>query len=286
MHTIKGYKDEWRIQEYLLITFFISWLSWGILILLTALKFISFQSVLGIILFMIGGFGPTIAAIMCLEGKISFKKIWQFITEHKKKTIGYLLLFAGLMIAIVIFYDIFRGTTWVEPVTQTPFSASETTLCILALIGTFFFTTLLGGGNEELGWRGTLQPLMGKVISKKVKNRFLSYVLTVLAIGLIWAVWHLPLWFVSGGMQQSMNYGLFVLECIAMSAILGCIYEKTHSVLYCMILHGLANTLLGCLVPGSNWILVVGFIVMAILAIILGPRTSSPSLKVTTKTKS
>ena len=131
MHTIKGYKDEWRIQEYLLITFFISWLSWGILILLTALKFISFQSVLRIILFMIGGFGPTIAAIMCLEGKISFKKIWQFITEHKKKTIGYLLLFAGLMIAIVIFYDIFRGTTWVEPVTQTPFSASETTLCIL-----------------------------------------------------------------------------------------------------------------------------------------------------------
>lgn len=54
MHTIKGYKDEWRIQEYVLITFFISWLSWGILILLTNLKAITFNHPLGMILFGVG----------------------------------------------------------------------------------------------------------------------------------------------------------------------------------------------------------------------------------------
>jgi len=101
MHTIKGYKDEWRIQEYVLIAFFISWLSWGILILLTNLKAITFNHPLGMILFGVGGFGPTIAAIMCLEGRLSMKKIQNFIFEHKKKTIWCLLLFAVMLIMTV-----------------------------------------------------------------------------------------------------------------------------------------------------------------------------------------
>ena len=64
MHKIKGYKDEWRVQEYLLITFFISWLSWGILVTLSALGIAKLNSIVGMIIFVIGGFGPTITAVL------------------------------------------------------------------------------------------------------------------------------------------------------------------------------------------------------------------------------
>lgn len=253
MRIIKGYLDEWRIQEYLLITFFISWLSWGILILLTGFNIVKFQSVIGIILFGIGGFGPTISAIMCMDGKLSFRKVWKFITEHKKHTIGYLLLFAALVVAVM-------GLSSMEINSAIPW---------YALPVVFIICTLFGGGNEELGWRGTLQPLMEKVMNSKVKNKTLSFIVATIVIGLIWAIWHLPLWFVVGSTQQGINYGLFVVECLLLSFWLACIYRKTGSVLNCMLFHGLMNTLMGLFVVKLNWILVLGFVIITVLSIIL-----------------
>lgn len=78
MHTIKGYKDEWRIQEYVLITFFISWLSWGILILLTNLKAITFNHPLGMILFGVGGIWPNNRCDYVLGGKAQYEEDSEF----------------------------------------------------------------------------------------------------------------------------------------------------------------------------------------------------------------
>lgn len=253
MRSIKGYLDEWRIQEYLLITFFISWLSWGILILLTGFGAIKFQSIIGYILFGIGGFGPTISAIMCLEGKLSLRKIWDFIVSHRKGTIGYLLLFSVLSIASV----------WLSSMETNP------AMPLYALPVVFLVCTLFGGGNEELGWRGTLQPLMEKVMSKKIKNRTLSFIVATLCVGLIWALWHLPLWFVVGSTQQGINYGLFAINCILLSFWLAALYRKTHSVLFCMILHGLTNVLMGYFAIKINAVFIIGYIVITVLAIML-----------------
>jgi len=264
MRAIKGYLDEWRIQEYLLLTFFISWLSWGILILLTGFNIIKFTSVIGIILFGIGGFGPTIAAIMCMEGKTNVRKVWQFIVQHKKGTFGFLLLFAVLEIATIAL-----SSMEVNP--QIP-------LFILPVL--FIMCAFVGGGNEELGWRGTLQPLATKVIGKKVKNPKLNFILVALMIGIIWAIWHLPLWFVEGTTQQGMNYGLFFLECILLSFWLGCIYNRTRSVLFCLLFHGLTNVLMSFFVIKLNWVLVLGFIVMTALAVFLAKPRAKPQQKV------
>lgn len=260
MRSIKGYLDEWRIQEYLLITFFISWLSWGILILLTGLNVIKLNSVIGMIIFGIGGFGPTISAIMCLEGKLTFRKLWNFIVSHKKRTIGYFLLFVVASIAVI----------WLSSMETNP-EMPLYALPIVLLVCTFF-----GGGNEELGWRGTLQPLMEKVLGSKMKNQKLSYLVATLLIGLIWALWHLPLWFVVGSTQQGMNYGLFALDCILLSFWLAALYRKTHSVLYCMILHGLTNLLMSFFVIKLNWIFIVGYVVITAFAIFLGISDNKP----------
>lgn len=258
MRSIKGYLDEWRVQEYLLITFFISWLSWGILILLTNLHVINFMSVLGVILFAIGGFGPTISAIMCIEGKLDLKKMLKFIFGHKKKTVGYILLYIILSIVIV----------WLSSQETNP------EMVWYALPVVFLVCTFFGGGNEELGWRGTLQPLMEKILSKHIKNQALSFVVATLAVGAIWVIWHVPLWFVAGSQQQGMNFLWFALDALLLSFWLAALYRRTHSVFYCMILHGLTNVLMSFFVIKINWILIVGYLAMTVLSVALARGTA------------
>lgn len=253
MRKIKGYLDEWRIQEYLLIAFFISWLSWGILILLTALNIVPFQSVIGIILFAIGGFGPTISAILCMDGKLSWKKVGKFIFHRQKRTWWYLILFM-ILLALV------TGVSSME-------TNADMVWYILPVV--WVFCSLVGGGNEELGWRGTLQPLLTCTLGKRIKNPFVRFSLISLIIGAIWAVWHLPLWFVSGTTQQGMPFVWFAISAILLSFWLGCIYVKTSSVFYCMLFHGFANLIDSFFVIKINWIIIVGYLAVTALAIIV-----------------
>ncbi len=259
MHVIKDYKDEWRVQEYLLLTFFISWISWGILILLTALQVVKFMSVIGVVLFTIGGFGPTLSAIICIEGKLTLKRLGEFIFGHKKHTFWYLLAFAVCEVAII----------WLSSLGANP----DMPYYVLPIV--FIITTLFGGGNEELGWRGILQPLIERLAAKLTKNSYASFVLSTLLVGTIWTIWHVPLWFVVGSAQQNIPFVWFALSCLALSFWLACIYRKTHSIFYCMILHGLTNLLMSAFVIDVNAILVLGFMVLTVAAAFLGGRDKS-----------
>jgi len=61
---------------------------------------------------------------------------------------------------------------------------------------------LLGGGQEELGWRG--------YISDPLEARLGAW-LGNLVLGVIWAFWHLPLFFIPGTSQTFMPFAGFVL---------------------------------------------------------------------------
>lgn len=259
MRKIKGYLDEWRIQEYLLIAFFISWLSWGILILLTALNVIQFKSFVGLLLFGIGGFGPTISAILCLDGKLTWRKVGKLIFRRQKHTWYYLILFTILAALI------------------TGLSSMETnpTMPWYSLPIVFIFCTFIGGGNEELGWRGTLQPLLERTVGKRIQNRVFSFIITSFIVGAVWAIWHLPLWFVNGSMQQSIPFGWFALAALLLSFWLGCIYRRTSSVFYCMLFHGFMNLLNSYFILKINWLIIAGYVVTTLLAIILAYKAQA-----------
>lgn len=241
-----------KIKNYLLRTFIISWTSWIILALLVKSNILTFLSVIGTILFMIGGFGPTISAISLLEKKITFKSVMKFIFFSKKKSIGYLLIFCILLCLII-------GLSSMELNPSIP-------LFIIPII--FIVCTFIGGGNEELGWRGILQPTLEKKF---------SFPLATLTTGLIWSIWHLPLWFIDGTSQSSMPFLIFAVYAIFQSFWLACIYKKTNSVFYCCILHGLSNLLMSIFILKVNWILVLGLIAMLIISILLWYKKDSKS---------
>jgi membrane protease YdiL (CAAX protease family) len=117
----------------------------------------------------------------------------------------------------------------------------------------FVGTVIIFGGNEEYGWRGVMQPILEKK---------LPYPVATLIIGIVWSVWHLPLWFVDGSSQQSLPFLLFAVLAIFLSFFFSAIYKKTKSMFYCCILHGLTNTLMSVFVVKANVILIIGLVIL------------------------
>src|SRR5438093_633179 len=98
-----------------------------------------------------------------------------------------------------------------------------------------------------------------------------------LVLGVVWACWHLPLFFTPGS-QRDMGFGLFLAGTVCTRVILTWVFNSTHgSVLLCMLLHQSINTwtdLLAPIVPaadqasnqwlglGLNLLLVAGLIIV------------------------
>lgn len=233
-----------RLKKYLLLTFAVSWVSWWTLALLTGTGVVTFSSAPGLILFVVGGFGPTISAIALLEGGRSLKNAVNYVFAHRRGTLGWLLLFCALNAAV---FGLASREVYPEiPVFVIPFI--------------FLMCVFLGGGNEELGWRGLMQPAM---------ERRLPFPAATLVTGAVWAVWHLPLWFVEGSSQSGMPFPLFAAYAVILSFWLACVYKRTGCVFACSVLHGLSNTVVSVFVLKVNWILIAGLIVTTAAAILL-----------------
>ena len=95
----------------------------------------------------------------------------------------------------------------------------------------FMIALLLGGGQEEPGWRGWLLP--------RLQAGGHSALAASLVIGVVWAVWHVPM-FVFGIYEHS--FLLYLVLVLAVSVIFTWLYNATHSVVLAMLLHAHINS--------------------------------------------
>lgn len=230
-----------RLFRFLLVTFSISYLCWGVLAVLTQTGVLEFTHPLAVILHLLGGFGPTFAAFFEWRKSSSIRETVRSIFACRKNTTGYLILFGILEILTV-------GLSSMKFNPQISFFQVP-----LILIQAIF----LFGGEEELGWRGVMQPILEEKIPLP---------LAALATGMVWSVWHLPLWFVVGASQQNMPFIPFAALAILQSFWYAVLYRKTKSLFFCSVLHGLTNTLLSLFVIQINMVLVMGFLIMTATA--------------------
>lgn len=104
---------------------------------------------------------------------------------------------------------------------------------IAMLIG---INLMLGPLGEEFGLRGYLLPLF---------LESMSFTSATLLLGVIWAVWHLPLWFVDSP-QAKIPFGIFFASVLCFSVILGKIYLLGEGSLWPVVLfHFLVNVGVG-----------------------------------------
>jgi membrane protease YdiL (CAAX protease family) len=101
-------------------------------------------------------------------------------------------------------------------------------------VGVFLFVLLVNGFGEETGWRGFAW--------MKLRERY-ELRSAALRLGALWALWHLPTFFVDSGfkgLSPLILPGLFFsMTCGAV--VLGWLYERTHSVLLVALWHSALN---------------------------------------------
>ena len=140
---------------------------------------------------------------------------------------------------------------------------------ILTIIINLPFLIVLGG-LEELGWRGILQPKVEKVI---------GYLPSILAVGTIWSVWHLPFWFIKGSVQSSIPFGLYLFSGIVLTSSFTTLYKYTNNLFLCVLSHawfnGCINLALflgndGTLQLNLNWKVLLVFSFELVVSVILG----------------
>lgn len=94
-----------------------------------------------------------------------------------------------------------------------------------------------GPMGEQLGWRAY-------ALNELQKRR--SPLAASLWIGLLWGLWHFPLWMVSGysGLELLLYCGFFMVGIVSFSVFLTYFYNKSGNILVAVWIHFLFNTLL------------------------------------------
>lgn len=104
---------------------------------------------------------------------------------------------------------------------------------ILMLAATLASTLLGGQAGEEIGWRGYALP--------RLTVRFGLGAASVI-LGLLWACWHLPLFYILGGDTVGQSFPVYLLQVTALSIAMSWLYARTGgSLLLVMLMHAAVN---------------------------------------------
>jgi len=109
---------------------------------------------------------------------------------------------------------------------------SNTSVLIL-LMATMISTPVQSG--EELGWRGYALPRLATHIGLAPAS---------ILIGILWALWHLPFFFIPDTDKSGQSLPLYLLQVTALSVAMAWLYWRTNqSLLIVLLMHAAVNNL-------------------------------------------
>jgi membrane protease YdiL (CAAX protease family) len=214
---------------FVALTFALSWLAWGAAIAL---------DVEGAAWRIAGAFGPTMAALILaagagraqLRGLLAGFRRWR-----APLWVWAFALFATMAVGIsALGLDALRGgaPTW---------PGAEHWLLMPMIFAWILLFSVMG---EETGWRGYLLPrLLGAMGPLRAS----------LVLGLVWALWHLPLWALPGDFHSAIPPSLFLAQILAVSILYTWLWlHSGGSLIIVHVFHAASNTTLGLLplIPG------------------------------------
>ncbi|WP_227230945.1 type II CAAX endopeptidase family protein [Salinirubrum litoreum] len=122
-----------------------------------------------------------------------------------------------------------------DPIDWTAFAFDPVSIGIGIVLG-----TLIGGGQEELGWRGFAQP--------ELQARYGAFGAAVI-VGVFWGLWHLPQFVLPGGIRADWPAVLilsYFTGIVAFSVLLAWVFNGSGgSALLAMLMHGADNSTTG-----------------------------------------
>lgn len=211
-----------KIAQYFIITFAITYLFWGLDIILSRLGLYEHPAYnIGIVFYVIAACAPAIAVYILMQGDSDKKGIRYFLKSSFKFNQPILEI-----ILVAIFLAIRFGV---------PFLFGDVSVIgNLWQVVVFAPVMLLFGGLEEIGWRGYLQP--------KLESKFGFFVATLINCA-IWTVWHIPLCFIKGTYQYSGSYFWFVVSLMGSAFSYAALHKVKGSIIPCIISHAVGNAI-------------------------------------------
>ncbi len=98
------------------------------------------------------------------------------------------------------------------------------------------FVMIIGGGLEEPGWRGFALPLL--------LERYSPFIATMV-VGVLWAFWHLPLFFAPVTPQYGLPFGWYFVNTLGLSVVFTWLFLRSKgSTVTAVVLHGGVNAAL------------------------------------------
>jgi membrane protease YdiL (CAAX protease family) len=209
------------IWKFFGLTLFLSWACWIPAGLLSVERHELFIH----ILHYAGGLMPTVVTLLMIyfHGNAQERKdYWQRLIDLRRiDKFWYIviLLTVPLLTGIGVVIDLWLGGKGAELGALT-----NIILKPVSLIPFVIFMLVFGPLPEEMAWRGyALDNLQAKY----------KAVPASLILGLIWTLWHLPLFWIQGTYQQGLGVGtsqfwLYMLDKIPQSIIIGWIFNNTQ----------------------------------------------------------
>jgi len=219
--------------RFFLFTFLWSWIIWSPLVL-AGLGVLALDEALRSAITMpavvLGAFGPAVGA--CLS-------VWTL--GGKPALVNFLRRFASWRFGWTTWVSIFTVlgsiniAAWYIPELLGHDRLPMLLPSVLVLPFWWLLVVFVGGGQEEIGWRGyILEPLEARY------GLFAGNVV----LGLLWAGWHIPLWFIPGTSQTYMPFAAFTIGMIGLSFFFSWVIKASGGrPLSGVIAHGTSNAI-------------------------------------------
>jgi membrane protease YdiL (CAAX protease family) len=219
------------LVAFFALTFVLTWSSWLVAWLLSGGSASTAFPGAGLptLIFYFGVFAPGIAALLLTARKESETGVRSLLRRLIQWNVGArwyvfaLTYFAAIKLTVALIHRIVAGT-WPR------FGSEPLYLMIAAIIAS---TIIFGQAGEETGWRGYALPRLATRIGLGGAS---------IVIGIIWAAWHLPLFFIAGTDTTGQSFPLYLLQVTALSVAITWLYSRTNGSLFLtMLMHASIN---------------------------------------------
>ncbi|REL37734.1 CPBP family intramembrane metalloprotease [Rhodohalobacter sp. SW132] len=215
------------------------------------------------ILLILGSWMPNIAAFIVIgfiiKRKGGIKALLKGWMKWKMHPGWYLLALSPVLFGFVTIF-IFQWIYGYSP-------STELFADPVAFIGLLVLITITGAMGEELGWRGFALPGL------QLRMNALS---ASILLGIIWALWHLPLWFAGLGFE-TIPFWAYMLIGVSFSILVTAACNSSGgSLLIATLFHLFLNVSVNMIENEAFSILATVFVIAAIIiTAVFGPRKLS-----------
>lgn len=216
MGKIHALLTESPVLGFLVLTFVIS--AFSFLLMVKVPEAHTPESTTGLPIWLIAIWSPNIAAIIIWTTKNEFVSSFKLAFSFPKFSWWMLLALIPLAIAgLLLLIEVKKGNV-----------VEWSNFKIKYLLPLIFINMFMGPLGEELGWRAFLYPV--------VRDKY-GWIASALFVGVIWAFWHAPLWFLESP-QSKIPFWAFAVIVISLSILMSMIYNHSQSsILFIVLLH-------------------------------------------------